>query len=295
MAPGEIQRWRFIHAGVRETLSVELHGPDTSTPLSETISITDAMKLGRTNLNEIAVDGIALGRIDSWDQVELEPGYRSDVLVQVKDPGIYYLVDGQDETPLGSGSLTCPHDPELPSLLARVVVTGTDPGMKLPDDAAVAETLPFDPLVKLDPDQPISGDVNPAPLVAIDNLQKVNFSVTQHNLSNGVAFLAADHPFGFDRVRTLQLGAVDEWVLETAGDSLYYAHPFHIHVNSFQMARPGPEGKRELVWKDTLLVPQGNPQYIYTQYTDYIGQFVYHCHILDHEDQGMMELLEIVP
>jgi FtsP/CotA-like multicopper oxidase with cupredoxin domain len=297
MAPGEVQRWRFIHAGVRETISVELHGPDTSTPVSGTTTITNAMALPTTTLQEIAVDGIALGRIDSWDEVELEPGYRSDVLVKVDQPGIYYLVDGQDDTPLGSGSLTCPTNPEQPSLLARIVVEGPRKEMKLPDNAAVAGTVPFAPLVKLNPDEPISGDNNPSPIVPINSLQKVSFSVTAHNISTGpgVVFLAAEHPFGFDRVRTLQLGGVDEWILATSADSLYYAHPFHIHVNSFQLARPGPGGSRELVWKDTLLVPQDNPQYIYTQYTDYIGQFVYHCHILDHEDQGMMELLEVVP
>jgi FtsP/CotA-like multicopper oxidase with cupredoxin domain len=33
---------------------------------------------------------------------------------------------------------------------------------------------------------------------------------------------------------------------------------------------------------------------VYTQYTDYIGAFVLHCHILDHEDLGMMEVVEVV-
>jgi FtsP/CotA-like multicopper oxidase with cupredoxin domain len=33
---------------------------------------------------------------------------------------------------------------------------------------------------------------------------------------------------------------------------------------------------------------------VYTRYTDYIGQFVMHCHILDHEDLGMMEVEEVV-
>jgi hypothetical protein len=33
---------------------------------------------------------------------------------------------------------------------------------------------------------------------------------------------------------------------------------------------------------------------IYTQYLDFIGQFVMHCHILDHEDLGMMEIVEVV-
>jgi len=33
---------------------------------------------------------------------------------------------------------------------------------------------------------------------------------------------------------------------------------------------------------------------VFTRYTDYIGQFVMQCHILDHEDLGMMEVVEVV-
>jgi FtsP/CotA-like multicopper oxidase with cupredoxin domain len=308
MAPGEVQRWRLIHGGVRESLSLELHGPN---PLTDTTSITDVLKLPTHNLNEIAADGIALGRIDTWTQVmtktgtpsetagqqvglQLAPGYRSDVLVQLDTPGIYYLVDGLSS----AQSLTCNFGiarPELPSLLARVEVTGTAKKMDLPTSADLAATVPFTTLLTLDATQGITGDQNPlpAPSVTVDNVQKASLSVTAHSAANA-SFLAAEHPFSFDRVRTLQLDTIDEWVLETPSDSLYYAHPFHIHVNSFQTARFGPTGYPELVWKDTLLVPIGFPQYVYTRYADYIGQFVYHCHILDHEDQGMMEVLEVV-
>ena len=75
------------------------------------------------------------------------------------------------------------------------------------------------------------------------------------------------------------------------------AHPFHIHVNPFQLQRTGPDGKPETIWKDTLLVPPSSAQQpikVYTRYLDYIGQFVMHCHILDHEDLGMMEVDEVV-
>jgi FtsP/CotA-like multicopper oxidase with cupredoxin domain len=49
-----------------------------------------------------------------------------------------------------------------------------------------------------------------------------------------------------------------------------------------------------MVWKDTLLVQGPAVTNIYTKYRDYIGKFVIHCHILDHEDLGMMEVQEVV-
>src|SRR3569832_915810 len=66
MAPGEVQRWRFIHGGVRESLLLYVATDNGA---------------GGGALNEIATDGNALGRIDSWKTpLEMEPGYRSDVL-----------------------------------------------------------------------------------------------------------------------------------------------------------------------------------------------------------------------
>jgi FtsP/CotA-like multicopper oxidase with cupredoxin domain len=118
--------------------------------------------------------------------------------------------------------------------------------------------------------------------------------------------------------RQLTLGTVDQWTLT----SNFVSHPFHIHVNPFQVVSiTDPSGKdvsapdaqdltngavdpqyRGLkgVWKDTLWVK--NPQFtgatsykvvVRTRYQRYIGDFVLHCHILDHEDQGMMQNVRI--
>lgn len=46
-------------------------------------------------------------------------------------------------------------------------------------------------------------------------------------------------------------------------------------------------------WKDTILVKKGYTIVFRTKYEQFTGKFVLHCHILDHEDQGMMENVEI--
>src|SRR5205085_42877 len=66
MRPGEVQRWRLIDTGFRQsfTLRLEDHA-----------------------LHEIALDGLYTGRVDTWpagQTIELQPGYRSDVLVNVQ-------------------------------------------------------------------------------------------------------------------------------------------------------------------------------------------------------------------
>jgi len=48
-----------------------------------------------------------------------------------------------------------------------------------------------------------------------------------------------------------------------------------------------------MAWRDTLIIEKRKPERILTRYEDFKGKFVLHCHILDHEDQGMMQTVEI--
>lgn len=73
------------------------------------------------------------------------------------------------------------------------------------------------------------------------------------------------------------------------GDNGGMAHPFHAHGVQFQIldrdGQPPPANERG--WKDTILVyPGENVKAIAT--FDHPGRFMYHCHILEHEDAGMM-------
>ena len=47
-------------------------------------------------------------------------------------------------------------------------------------------------------------------------------------------------------------------------------------------------------WCDTVMVRSDEEVTVLTHYEDFTGTFVQHCHILPHEDMGMMELIEIV-
>jgi len=106
-------------------------------------------------------------------------------------------------------------------------------------------------------------------------------------------FMINNIPFAENNVRKLKLGTASEWKLSTETAQ----HPFHIHVNPFQVDRKNPEGNMVPIWRDTLFVrtkdTTKNPVKIRSRYEVFIGKFVIHCHILDHEDQGMMQIVEI--
>lgn len=293
MQPGEVQRWRMIDAGFRESLSIRLIKQGSPEGSDEGI-----------RLHEIALDGIYLSKMDTWSSnqpIDLEPGYRSDVLVQApplpagKVRVRYELVDApSSSSKVGVGLRGVP---EPGNVVAYVDIEGTPLDMKLPTSNEIGKLNPF-PGVKL--------------YQTADGVQEAIFklgSAVPSTTDQRNYFQINYQAFNPTHVRYLQLGATEMWNLVTIGDPNGIQppsnaipplpHVFHIHVNPFQVQRQDPEGLAEWVWKDTLLIPPGTPTalnsvQIYTQYLDYIGQFVIHCHILDHEDLGMMETVEVV-
>ncbi len=289
MQPGEVRRWRLIHGGIRETFMVGVVDTDLS-PTDENYQWT---------LNEIAVDGLAFDHIDGWKAVELQPGYRSDVLVKAPELNegetekVFYMLDmatTAERSLLGVA--------EAQQVLARIVVRGSSKNMNLPCKANEACLA----MRNMPPHKNISDEE------LSDVKEKVVFNIGSRicpvegepclpcpdpNADEcKTRFMINDIPFSDKNVRTLTLGTASEWLLSSDVAS----HPYHIHVNPFQVTRKNPLGDDEIIWRDTVFVRQGEaPMSMRTRYERYIGKFVIHCHILDHEDQGMMQIVEIVP
>jgi FtsP/CotA-like multicopper oxidase with cupredoxin domain len=79
-------------------------------------------------------------------------------------------------------------------------------------------------------------------------------------------------------------------------------HPFHIHVNPCWVTRvDAPDERGELhnilpapQWMDTVAIPRGGRVVFRSRFADYVGTWANHCHILMHEDHGMMQMVEAV-
>ena len=87
-----------------------------------------------------------------------------------------------------------------------------------------------------------------------------------------------------------RLGATEIWQVENL---VGMDHPFHLHGFQFQVIeRNGvPEPVRR--WKDTVNIPKHETVRFIVRYDNYAGKWMFHCHILDHEDHGMMGILEV--
>jgi Putative multicopper oxidases len=248
MNQGEVQRWRLVNATPFRTLS---------------------LVLGSIAWNEIALDGMYLGTVDTWplgSALTLQPGNRTDVLIKAPDncsagcPAVN-LVNNNSE------------------IIATVEFTGTGGPMPLPTSA---EMKPLKNWQDID-----TGSVAPPSQVA--QFEESGCDEASPNMCVDSKTFNANNP-----PRPLPLNKTQGWNVSTLDND----HVFHIHVNPFQTVRQGPTGS-ETVWLDTMLIPKGatkdKPVQLWTSYEAITGKSVFHCHILPHEDLGMMQAIDIEP
>lgn len=95
---------------------------------------------------------------------------------------------------------------------------------------------------------------------------------------NGVPFWKAK-PF------TAKLGEKQLWIVKNDSD---WDHPFHLHGFFFQVVDEQGEPVGPIAWKDTVNVPMKATVRLLIDFNERPGQWMFHCHILDHAEGGMM-------
>ncbi|MBN9889882.1 multicopper oxidase family protein [Salipiger abyssi] len=367
---GQVERWRLIHGGVRETIGLEIRkveggGDALRARLAEGASGNSRAAIAETveefcsgeplDLVRVATDGLARPDILTSKELLLQPAYREDVLVNFPSEGTYCIVDAatasdadinlnDNDTALLGFLEVAPAEGSIEgdggadhvmAMLERSI------GETITDEAArdfVLEDLAegrLDAFVKhrdiapheVSGQQTVGFNIQGTPPA----FQFVIGEIAPTHVSNGAPFALVDEAaYEAARLdRVLPLGGVEEWTLTSFGGG---GHPFHIHVNPFQIVEvlkyqpdagcaTGAEGARgcdidpndpatyvdvsgadsyepqyaglKNTWKDTLFILPGHLVKLRTRYERYIGDFVLHCHILDHEDEGMMQNIRI--
>jgi FtsP/CotA-like multicopper oxidase with cupredoxin domain len=261
----------------------------------------------------------------------LQPGYRSDVLVVFPSKGTYCVIDDKAKeiqaTVGRRGNV-----PRTRRLLAIVEVTGdhvVSPTLAYVTDQLVAANGDLPSAVRerlalgeIKPWSPFPQDLHPpsgqpspcpqpfpspGPVPETGNFKCVAFALGRPMVMNARAY---EHDVVSYRGT---VGQTDDYRIVTDVD-----HIFHIHVNPFQIVDvlgPDPATKQLTsiyaagkclpwadqqycgqrgVYRDSIVVKGGYELVLRTQYEMYDGKFVIHCHILDHEDLGMMANVDLV-
>ncbi|MEM7585532.1 MAG: multicopper oxidase domain-containing protein [Acidobacteriota bacterium] len=318
MAKGEIQRWRFIGATMQASAALRVGFPDLpgrESPEVRQIAM-DGVQFSPENykcqpfLNN--PDCTPAGDDSEFDELatfKLDPGNRIDVLVKAPDEaGVHCMLHDitavlhenasekvrgalRQRAKLSAG--TCGLDNGLGPLFTLIVEDREKP-MTFPD------TSQFPPLA------PYLVDI---PAVTDPSLQKdVYYQMVNQGDLPGSQFWITQQKYDPECANeTLVLDRPEQWTLWNNSSGI--AHPFHIHQNPFQLLSESdrtPSDYTYPVWRDTLAIPKvatatqppnsdptdatnpwGHAKLLYVA-KEFTGGFVNHCHILGHEDRGMM-------
>jgi FtsP/CotA-like multicopper oxidase with cupredoxin domain len=281
MKPGERQLWRVLNASAITYLNLALlfgHAPQ--------------------QLGIVGIDGVPIRHGDpsssvQWvDHIGVPPGARVEFIVEGPPLGVpaLFVTRAVDTGPAGE------NDPNRTLISITAAIDAPGPQSVLP---AHAEPWPT-------PVRPWVGDVAPV------RVRRLFFSERPENPSDPNSptafFLTTDGemPKSFDPRSdepdiTVTQGDVEDWIIENRSKEL---HDFHIHQLHFQLRDWSGITVNEPFLRDTVNVPYDNGRMLTypsvrlrMDFRDpnIIGTFVYHCHVLEHEDGGMMGRIRVVP
>jgi len=131
----------------------------------------------------------------------------------------------------------------------------------------------------------------------IDERRRITFQmkppIAPPTGQRGPAAQIDSHFFDGDRDdQVARLNTTEEWVIRNASTQW---HPFHIHINDYQVVAINGQPVPVRYSEDTTPVPPFGEITIRTRFRDFPGRWVYHCHILLHEDHGMMGTVKALP
>lgn len=261
--PGETQLWRLANVSAGIWYRVALVDP--------------AKGDARDRLTIVAQDANSLRRAVRKTSLLIAPGQRFDVLVRGPASGSRVLKTLEFD----QGIRTFPED-----TLATVAVDGPE-----------ARSIAMPSRLAHDPQVFPAARGQTREFMFDFNLVPTDKSFFQATINNNVfnPRIAGATPILTTTERWVIYNKTDEW------------HPFHIHQDDFRVIFTGGgsldgkkvEGPAPLPGvQDIVPLPPGTPEHpskvvIEMPYTDFAGKFVFHCHILDHEDAGMMSLVDL--
>ena len=224
----------------------------------------------------MATDGGAISSPVELSELLLSPGERAEVLVQGNQTSGNYRLLNLPYNRVGMGMMGG-------GMMGRGMMGGRRNQSNEPQTLA---TISY------------SGEIKPLPLpqklIAVETLPEPK-TVRQFQLNHGMAqgrgmqFLINGKAFDPQRVDTrIALDTVEDWEIINTG---MMDHPFHLHTNRFQVVSKNGKPVSNPTWKDTVLIPRGESVRLRIPFRDFAGKTVYHCHILDHEELGMMGII----
>jgi FtsP/CotA-like multicopper oxidase with cupredoxin domain len=253
--PGERERWRILNACTARYLRLRLDGQ-------------------RLRLHGFDSGHLAESR--DVEEILLSPGNRADVLVAtVQGTSTLQALPYSRGEVMGMGG-GMGDDPRSdsnaePTTLATLHVTGD-------------EATPLPPVTVRTHQLDLRGE-------QISARRQLTLAMGMGMGGGGMNFTIDGKEFDADRVdQTVRSGTIEEWTITNTSPM---DHPIHLHVWPMQVIEERGKLIEQPTWQDVVNVAPHSNVTVRILFDDFAGRSVYHCHILDHEDKGMMGVIEV--
>jgi FtsP/CotA-like multicopper oxidase with cupredoxin domain len=281
MKPSEKQFWRVLNASADTIVDLQLRYDGVAQPL-EVVAL-DGVPTG-------SQDGTTLGKSFTETDILLAPAARAEFIVTGPSSSVQtatLMTLNIDTGPDGD------NDPTRPLATIQVGANAPEPALSVPH---VSEAPPQERFEGLDRERPTAerklyfSEVLSDPS---DPNSPTNFYITVDGQTP--TLFSPDNP---PAIVTTQ-GSVEDWIIENRA---LENHEFHIHQLHFLLLEQNGAPVKNGQFLDTVQIPywSGSGPYPSVKVRmDFrgplTGDFVYHCHILGHEDAGMMAIIRVTP
>mmetsp|Transcript_15469 Transcript_15469/g.33432 ORF Transcript_15469/g.33432 Transcript_15469/m.33432 type:complete len:818 (+) Transcript_15469:75-2528(+) len=296
ISPFKVVRLRLLNAGPRGAVRITVESKDDGS---------------RLPMHLCARDGITMPRVQVTTSINLAPANRADVLVMFPRVGEFEII-GTVLRNVGApprvvlASVNAVGDPSDMRLYNGPLPIPQDPNLQTIDAAEVTENRTLTYTLTSRMGAPILPEFMPPPDECVPPF------MFNRNPCFFNEFTINGKQWDRNRVdQHITIGDVIDWTFENPEDPTGVNpsrdHPHHIHIHPFQVYEtsnnmlngmpfppPGTPGHQP-VWMDTISIPLNGYAKARQRFPDFPGQYVLHCHILTHEDIGMMSLVELSP
>ena len=228
-------------------------------------------------LHRIASDGGRLSAPERVGELLLAPGERTELLVAPTEPGTYAV-------------RALPYDRGSPGMGGGMMgdrMMGGDDATSTDEAVIATMTVRGRSQAAPLPTSLLEVDALAAPAATASRVLELGEQMGSMTGGAMMSFTIDGRTFDADRTDiSVPLDTVEAWEIR---NPTHMDHPIHLHVWPF-LVIDAPPGTG---WKDTINVPAGESVSILVPFTSIKGRTVFHCHILDHEDLGMMATIEV--
>lgn len=245
------------------------------------------------SFHQIGTDGGFLAMPATLDKVLLGPAERADLIIDFSGfAGKTATLSNDAPAPFPGWNFATAHHAQLYELMqfrVALPLSGSSKSVKMTPSLSVL------------------------PLNANDSVETRNFVLSEQMDAQGrsICMLINGRRYDDPVTESVKLGTVETWRFINATDD---AHPMHLHMVQFQILHrqgfdigafrsghlqlisdPRPPAANEAGRKDTAVVNPGEVLTILVHFEGYAGRYVFHCHMLEHEDNDMMRPYEVLP